>query len=182
MGVKPELVRHTKNCGYSFWPGGLIPEYLSLDLFGWDYDIDYDSNYPDLPNRRFNLGRDICGIWIYNDADWYIQIDYTSPNFYVAMLDKTYSLRYSAVVAEDDPMVFTMTQQSGDDVYIVGGSVLYPYTSGYQYPEPWDAADLFVIPYQDGYFGEDLPADVIDRYVRFANEANRTNIHIIGDF
>jgi len=178
MGDRPERIANPNSCPGSGWAGGLVPDSIIVTLTGIQKGPAWTSVYPEPPEGSFVCDFLGCVVWSFDDADYKIEASVVGTEFHVYMFSKPYSFNFATAGPIAEPYEQD-NQHSSQNIYTGGSvSILDLGLTGLSYPPSWDASDLVGVPKQTGYFAEEFPSVIHNRYLRYARHSNGTNLKV----
>lgn len=182
MGDRPKATSNPNVCVLDFWNDGLQPDFIEAVFSGWGQGPDWGLNEPEVPDGLLRLPFVSCNLYQFEDSTRAVTAEFNELGVRFDYWDKVGPSVWQGEASLVDPFSVSLSWLYGNNVFTVGNTAVNCFTAGSSLPASWDAADLFGVPLQEGYFAEELPPTQYDRYVRYAAHLNNTNLHIIGDF
>lgn len=182
VGDKPVVVPNPNYCPATPWGYDMLPGLVMLDLIDIEKGSLWDTSYPEPPNGRWAIPFLNCSMFFVSIGEFLFYLTWTTTEFFVEVIYQVPFRVFDCHLPFVDPAGGDNLVIEDYTVYRFGRCILTSYLSGSSLPASWDAAPLVGVPASAGYLAEELPPTQYDRYIRYVNNRNNTNIKIIGNF
>ena len=182
MGDDPTEYPRVHQCSNSRWDGDLLPDFIVLTFAEIEKGASWNPSWGDTLQGAFEIPFSGCSLFTNSPGPPHIDF-WRYVNKYVIVGRNPYGIlnfRADIDIYEESPID---NQYGGPELNCYGGNCIMELF--YDTPATkasWTAADLVGVPKSPGYLAEGLPPTQYSRFDRYVNNANGTNIKIIGDY
>lgn len=182
MGDKPGPTKNIHLCTNMLWAGGLQPDIITFSVFDTSRGDAWAPPMPVTIDGTYVLGWVSCNNWSGSGPYGAMSLIAVGTNL---VIDSILGGMFGAFTyngpAYDWLFVANGNQNSAMAFWggFLTGNLFF---NGGPPPASWDGASLIGVPAADNYFAEEFAATGYDRFLRYANKTNKTNVKMVGNF
>jgi len=181
MGDPYKPIIWVPGCSISSYPDETEPAALLVNIDGVRKGAAWESWMGEPPDGTFLFVHSACATWVNNEIGAIARLRLSIYGYWLDWWLTDGAIPYFTSIGYGDltdQVDFGDSETDSSDPFYSGIASAYTNAPQPRYPASWDANEYFNLPTAPGYFADEFPSSIHDRYLRYACHRDKTNFKV----